>query len=84
MRSIGCYPLSPYDLQKTAAQRLAEAGCSTHEIASITSHTVLAEVERYTRAVGQKRLAREVMRKMSNETGGLSNRLNKRRFSAIS
>ena len=45
-----------HGLRKAAARRLAEAGCTSHEIASITGHRSLAEVERYTRAVEQRRL----------------------------
>ena len=44
-----------HGLRKAAARRLAEAGCSPHEIASITGHKSLAEVERHTRAVEQRR-----------------------------
>ena len=47
----------PHGLRKTAARRLAEAGCSASEIAAITGHKTLAEVERYTRATDQARLA---------------------------
>ncbi|GJD57764.1 tyrosine-type recombinase/integrase [Methylobacterium dankookense] len=43
-----------HGLRKAAARRLAEAGCTAHEIASITGHRSLAEVERYTRAAGQR------------------------------
>jgi integrase len=35
-------------LRKTACRRLAEAGCSANVIASISGHTTLREVERYT------------------------------------
>lgn len=52
-----------HGLRKAAARRMAEAGCSTHEVASITGHKTLGEVERYTRAVEQKRLAREAIAK---------------------
>jgi integrase len=48
---------SPHGLRKAAARRLAEAGCTAHQIAAITGHKTLAEVERYTRAVDQERLA---------------------------
>lgn len=58
----GC---SPHGLRKAAARLLAEAGCTTHQIASITGHKTLSEVERYTRAVEQKRLAKEAMIKIS-------------------
>lgn len=53
--------LSPHGLRKAAARRLAEAGCSAHQIASITGHASLSEVQRYTRAVDQEKLAREAM-----------------------
>jgi len=58
--------LSPHGLRKAAARRLAEAGCSTHQIAAITGHATLSEVQRYTRAVDQEKLAREAMRRMEN------------------
>lgn len=53
-----------HGLRKAAAVRLAEAGCSTREIASITGHETLAMVELYTRAVEQKRMARAAIRKL--------------------
>ena len=46
-----------YGLPKAAARRLAEAGCSTKEIAAITGHRTSQEIERYTQAAHQKRLA---------------------------
>lgn len=48
---------SAHGLRKAIAVRLAEAGASSHEIASITGHDTLAEVERYTRGANQRRLA---------------------------
>jgi integrase len=48
---------SPHGLRKSAARRLAEAGCTAHQIAAVTGHKTLAEVERYTRAADQERLA---------------------------
>jgi integrase len=59
-----CPDLSAHGLRKAAARRLAEIGCSTHEIASITGHVSLAEVERYTKAANRKRLARSAMNKL--------------------
>ena len=50
--------LSPHGLRKAAARRLAEARCSPHQIMAVTGHKTLAEVERYTRAVDQERMAR--------------------------
>ncbi|MFS8371613.1 tyrosine-type recombinase/integrase [Acetobacter indonesiensis] len=56
---------SPHGLRKAAARLLAEAECTTHQIASITGHKTLSEVERYTRAVELKRLAKEAIIKIS-------------------
>jgi integrase len=56
-----------HGLRKAAARRLAEAGCTAHEIAAITGHASLKEVERYTRAVDQARLARSAMAKTVGE-----------------
>jgi len=50
-----------HGLRKTAARRLAEAGCSAHEISAITGHASLREVERYTKAADQTRLAAAAM-----------------------
>ncbi len=56
---------SPHGLRKSAARRLAEAGCSAHEIAAITGHRSLSEVERYTRAADQSRMAESAMAALS-------------------
>lgn len=53
--------LSAHGLRKASARRLAEAGCTTHQIAAVTGHKNLSEVARYTRAVDQKRLAQQAM-----------------------
>ena len=60
----------PHGLRKAAARRLAEAGCSASEIMAITGHKTLAEVERYTRAAEQERLARQAMRKQAEYKSG--------------
>lgn len=49
--------LNVHGLRKLAATNLAQAGCSVHEIASITGHKTLSMVELYTRSVDQERLA---------------------------
>jgi integrase len=54
----GLRNISAHGLRKAAARRMAEAGKSTHEIMSITGHRSLGEVERYTRAASQERLAK--------------------------
>jgi integrase len=56
---------SAHGLRKAAARRLAEAGCTEHEIAAITGHASLREVARYTKAADQQRLARAAMEKVS-------------------
>jgi len=56
---------SAHGLRKAAARRLAEAGCTEHEIGSITGHASLREIVRYTKAADQKRLARSAMEKVS-------------------
>lgn len=64
--------LAPHGLRKAAARRLAEAGCTPHQIAAVTGHQTLSEVERYTRAVSQEKLARQAMSALETE-GELSN-----------
>lgn len=56
---------TPHGLRKAAARRLAEASCSSKEIAAITGHRTLAEVERYTRAADQEMLARRAIEKQT-------------------
>jgi integrase len=45
--AAGCPDVSAHGLRKATARRLAEIGCSAHEIAAITGHASLAEVQRY-------------------------------------
>jgi integrase len=59
---------SAHGLRKAAARRLAEAGCTEHEIAAITGHASLREVQRYTKAADQKRLAAAAMQKVKTRT----------------
>lgn len=55
---------SAHGLRKAAARRLAEAGCSAHEIMAITGHQSLKEVERYTREAGRRNLADSAMKRI--------------------
>jgi integrase len=50
-----------HGLRKAALTRLADAGCTAHEIAAISGHKTLKETERYTKAADQVRLARNAM-----------------------
>jgi integrase len=44
-----CPDVSAHGLRKATARRFAEIGCSANQIASITGHASLSEVQRYTR-----------------------------------
>lgn len=44
---------SPHGCRKAAGRRLAEAGCTAHEIMSILGHESLSEAERYTKSADQ-------------------------------
>jgi len=57
-----------HGLRKAALTRLADAGCTAHEIAAISGHKTLSEVQRYTQAADQARLARAAMGRMANES----------------
>ncbi len=54
-----------HGLRKMAATLLAEAGCSTHEIAAITGHKSLAMVQHYTASVNQEKLAKEAISRIN-------------------
>ena len=43
---------SAHGLRKAASRRLAERGCTVHEVAAITGHASLREVQRYTKVRG--------------------------------
>src|SRR5947209_13039478 len=60
---------SAHGLRNAAARRLAEAGCTTHEIAAITGHASLGELVRYTKAVDQRRRAEAAMAKTRTSIG---------------
>jgi integrase len=56
-----------HGIRKAAARRLAEAGCTEKEIASITGHTTLKEVARYTKAASQSKLADRAMARLEEQ-----------------
>jgi enterobacteria phage integrase len=47
-----------HGLRKAALRRLAEHGATSKEIAAVSGHKTLAEIERYTQQADQQRLAR--------------------------
>jgi integrase len=59
---------SAHGLRKAACRRLAEAGCSAGEIAAISGHASLRELERYTKAADQARMARNAVARTRTAT----------------
>jgi integrase len=66
-RQAGLPHCSAHGLRKAAASRLAELGASVHEIAAVTGHRSLKEVQRYTMGAEQKRLAASALARFSDE-----------------
>jgi integrase len=62
---------SPHGLRKACCRRLAEAGCSPHEVMSVSGHVTLREVERYTKAANRARLADSAMAALQTAQKGV-------------
>jgi integrase len=54
-----------HGLRATGCTRLAEAGCSAHEIAAWSGHVTLTEVARYTKSADRKRLAVQAIERVA-------------------
>lgn len=65
MKSLGYQERKLHGLRKTTASKLAEIGCSAHEIASITGQS-LVEVMAYTQEAEQKKLAKRAIKRWGN------------------
>ena len=62
--------LSPHGLRKATCRRLAEAGCTAHEIMAISGHKSLAEATRYTVAASRRNLVKRAIASLDKtETG---------------
>jgi integrase len=61
--AAGLHGFTAHGLRKAAMRRMAEAGCTVHEIVAWSGHKTLAQVAHYTRSVEQERLAEEAMAK---------------------
>jgi integrase len=61
-------PLSAHGLRKAGATRLAEHGCTDHEIMAWGGWSSIKEVQRYTKAANRKRLALQGARKLKDGT----------------
>ena len=55
-----------HGLRKAAMRRLAESGATEKQIAAVSGHKTLKEIELYTKAADQKRLARAGMSKLAD------------------
>lgn len=60
-------------LRKLCAKRLADAGCTTHQIAAITGHKTLAEIQRYTIEAEQKKLVQAAIARLLLPTENVEN-----------
>jgi integrase len=56
-----------HGLRKAALRRLAEHGSTTKEIAVVSGHRTLSEIERYTARADQGKLARSAFAKLPDE-----------------
>ncbi len=57
----------PHGLRKAIMRRLAESGSSANEIAAISGHRTLKEIERYTAAADQARLSKSAIAKLKGD-----------------
>ena len=65
-----------HGLRKAKMRRLAERGATEKEIAAWSGHKTLREIERYTKAADQKRLARSAVNKDRTESAELGKLVN--------
>lgn len=60
---------SPHGLRKAQGRRLAEGGCTAHQIMAVLGHKTLAEAQKYTRDAEQVLLARAAIVKLGRVKG---------------
>jgi len=58
---------TPHGLRRALMRRLAESSASSKEIASVSGHKTLAQIENYTRAADQRKLSKSAMEKLSGD-----------------
>lgn len=56
-----------HGLRKAIARRMAEAGCTAHQIMAVTGHKTLSEVQKYTEMANRAKMADKAMRKMKRK-----------------
>jgi integrase len=66
--AAGLKDYSAHGLRKAACTRLANAGCTPHEIAAFSGHLSLAEVTRYTKEADRARMAVTAAAKLGTST----------------
>jgi integrase len=59
----------PHGLRKAILRRLAERGATAKQIAAVSGHKTLGEVERYTRAADQVTLSKAAVNLLADEEG---------------
>jgi integrase len=59
----------PHGLRKATLRRLAEHGATAKQIAAVSGHETLREIERYTRAADQAVLSRSAIGRLPDEEG---------------
>jgi len=57
----------PHGLRKALMRRLAEHGASSKELASVSGHKTLAEIERYTAKADRRKLSAAAIAKLTDE-----------------
>jgi integrase len=57
----------PHGLRKAILRRLAERGASAKQIAAVSGHRTLNEIERYTRAADQATMSKAALGLLSDE-----------------
>jgi enterobacteria phage integrase len=58
-----------HGLRKAALRRLAEYGATTKEIAAVSGHKSLSEIERYVERASRAKLSKSAIGKLPNESG---------------
>jgi integrase len=74
---LGAKDHTAHGLRCNAAVALAEAGCTVHEIMSITGHKTYRLAMHYSQRAGQKKLARQAIDRLEN-SGKVANLRTKR------
>lgn len=86
-RDAGLSHCSAHGLRKSAATRLADAGCTESQIMAVTGHQTAKGVQRYTAKRDQRRLATDAMSKIGTESeqkmANPANRLAKARHKTL-